>query len=488
MPFRITPQSIYARSLYDMTNSFGRLADAEVAISSTKRIRVFSDDASGASRALDLRTVIQRTIQSRSSIDDGQRAADTQAEVLNSASDLIAQARALGESGASDGKTDSDLKSLATEVDSILDQLVASANQRVEGRYLFAGSKTETKPFNVTRSFGKVTAVSYAGDDIVRRVRLGPGEEKEIELSGSQAFLHNSRETTVLVGGTGLAGTPVAQDTMIGNATILIAHTSSVFGDGLLAGGDSVSGLKLGTSTALDTIVGAAGQHKITIASDGSGGRTIRLDDGDPVAFTGTETDLALTSEGSDTVHVDLTSLSSTFTGSIDLTGNGTIQVKGGPSQALTFQSDFVLQDKNGRVVHLDTTHLVHGGETFAVFPGTESIFDAMIGLRDELEGATGLDPDQQVARIQARLAAIDGAHSGVLAGLSTLGARSASFQRVSGSLDFFELQLEDKRGELEDTDVFKASIQLTESQSAYSAALQATAKISGGPTLLNYL
>lgn len=489
MPFRITPQAIFNRSLYDMTNGYARLADAQVDISSTKRLRVFSDNAADSARALDLRTTIQRTLQSRSSIDDATRAADTQAELLEQASDLIAQARQLGESGASDGKTPSDLSSLATEIDSIIDQIVAIGNQRIEGRFLFSGSKTDTRPFSVTRSFGKVTSVGYEGDDLVRQVRLGPGDLKEIELSGRRAFLDLERSASILVGGTGLASTKGANDTMVGNANITIAHTTTVIGDGTLGGGgDSVSGIAPGASSSLDTIVGPLGAHRVTIASDGAGGRTIALDDGEPIPFAGTEADLRLESANGDVVHLNVSGMASSFTGSVDLLGNGEISVEGGPTQSLSFTSDFVLQDGEGRAIHLDTTGLTRGGETFVVLPGTESIFDVLIGLREELSVSTGLDPDQRVARIQARLGALDQAHEGVLNGLATLGARSASFQRVSGSLEFFELSLAEKRGELEDTDIFAASIQLTESQNAYQAALQAAAKIVAGPTLLNFL
>lgn len=488
MPFRITPQSIMRRSLFDMTNSYGRLADAQIDISSTKRLRVFSDHAADSARALDLRNTLQRTIQSRASIDDASRAADSQAELLEEVSALIAQARQLGESGAVDSKTPADLKSIATEIDSILEQIVGMGNQQVDGRYTFSGSRIDTRPFTVNRSFGKIVGVSYQGDEVVRQVRLGPGDFKEIELSGRRAFLDVERAATLLVGGTGLKPTQGASDTMVGTARLWIEHTSTVIGDGALGGGDSVSGIALGTSTANDTIIGPAGAHRITIASDGAGGRTIRLDDGEAIPFAGNETDLRVENGSGDAVHLNLTGVGASFTGDVDLTGNGTIAVDGGPTQALTFTPDYLLQDGSGRAMHLDTTSLVRGGETFVTFPGTESVFDVLIGLRNELQLTTGLDPNERVARIQARLGALDEAHDGVLDGLSTLGAKSASFQRVSSSLEFFELSLDEKRGELEDTDLFAATIQLSESENAYQAALQAAAKLLAGPTLLNFL
>lgn len=490
MSFRITPQVLMARSLYDMTNSYGRLSDAQLDLSTTRRLRVFSDDAADAARALDLRTSLQGTTQRRATVDDAARASDSQSEILEQVSDLIAQARQLTTSAASDAKSDSDLKAIATEIDAILDQLVAAANETVQGRYLFSGSAIDTKPFVATRVGGKVTGVSYRGDDIVRQARLGPNEVKDIELSGRQAFLSTTRESTLLVGGTGLKTVTATQDTMIGEAKLSIAHTTTVIGDGTLSGGDSVSGIQLGTSTGLDTIIGPSGNHSLTVTSNGSGGGTIRLDGGTEVTFAGGETDLALENESGDMVHVNLSSLTSGFSGSVDLTGNGTIAVGDGAPQTLAFGSDVVIQGTDGRAMHLDTSALERGGETFALFQGTTSIFDTLIGIRDEITGAleSDLDPTERTARVQSRLGALDASHEGILNSLATLGARSASFQRVSESLQFFELSIEEKRGEIEDTDIFKASIDLAEAQNAYNAALQAAAKILTGPSLLNFL
>ncbi|MBI4880480.1 MAG: flagellar hook-associated protein FlgL [Planctomycetes bacterium] len=488
MTFRITPAVLFEHARFDLTSSYARFARAQSQISTGKRVRRFSDDPAAASRALDLKVALARAVQQRESVSAARFAADTQAAILEEVSGLLIDARAAAQDAASGTNSPSDLKVMAAELNSILEQVVGRANQQFEGRYLFAGSMVETVPFPASKTLGSITAVSYAGDDITRKVRLGPADIKDVDLSGKQAFLAFRRTASVIASPIGLAVAKGAADTMIGSAKIVVEHTATVIGDGLGAGGgDAASGVAPGASTLQDTLIGPAGVHVLNLVSDATGGGTVSLDDGSTVQFTGAETDLALTSVSGAVIHLDLTSVTPGFTGSVDLAGDGEISVAGGPAQALSFSADFALQDGAGRVVHLDTTNVQQEGASLVVFPGTETVFDTLIALRDDLLGAAGFPPEDLVQRIQTRLVALDRGHEGVLAGLSELGARSASFDRISSGLVLFEISLEEKRGELEDTDIFTASLELSQAENAYQAALMASARLNG-PSLLDFL
>ncbi|MFH0945864.1 MAG: flagellar hook-associated protein FlgL [Planctomycetota bacterium] len=488
MTYRITPSVLFQRALFDVTGAYARFARAQNQISTGRRIRVFSDDPSAASRALDLRTTIAKTAQSRESVTSARLATDSQAAILEEVSTLIIDARARAEEAANGSKSPSDLAAIASEINSILDQVVGRANQTLEGRYLFAGSRIDTTPFQITKSFESIISVNYVGDDITRKVRLGPADVKDVDLSGRDAFLSYIRGDTTIAGSLGLVPSVAANDTMVGDEKLVVAHTSTVIGDGLgPGGGDALSGIVPGLSTAADTIIGTTGTHRLTVAVENSGEYTIRLDDGTSVPLDITKTDLTLTNVAGEKIHVDLTGMTPGFTGTIDLVGNGQIQGGGGTPQTLTFTSDFVLQDGAGRVVHLDTTGLHGAGESLAVFPGTESVFEVLISLRDEIEGNSGFSSVGREARIQSILGALDRDHQGILGALAKLGARSASFDRIANSLSLFELSLEEKRGDLEDADIFQASLDLSQAENAYQAALMAASKLNG-PSLLNYM
>jgi len=482
---RITPAHMFVRAQFDLNGAFARLARVQNQISTGKRLNAFSDSPSDASRALDLRTTLLRTIQSRDAVTSARFAADQQASTLEEISTLVSAARAKAEQAAAGTLSKGDRETIATELDVMLDQIIGLANQRLEGRYLFAGSNVNVVPFQVTRSFGSITSVRYRGDSIARTVQLGPKDVKPIEVTGAEVFGSLDREPTQIVGQTGLVPTPGASDTMTGDAKIVIEHASTIVGDALLAGiGDSVSGLLPGASSASDTIIGA---HSIEVVADPGGGGTISLDGGEPVAYTVSETDLAMTAPDGATIHLNVSGLTPGFSGTVQVEGLASISINDQPAQTMAVTADLALQDGKGRVVHLDTTGVRKSGESMASFPGTESLFDVMIGLRDDIRGGAGFSGDHLTNRIQARLASLDTMHDDILNSLAKLGARAASFDRIESSLSLFELTVREKQGNLEDTDLLTASVELAEAESAYQSALAAAARLSR-PTLLNFL
>ncbi len=490
MTFRITPLIQFERIQYDLTRAYARLAAAQNQISTGKRILFVSEDTASASSALNVRNSLSKAFEQRESVTSARFASDTQSATLEEVSSLIIQARATGLEAAAGTKSPTDLATLAAEIDGILKQIIGRANTHFDGRHIFAGSKIGVLPFKETTASGFTAGVTYLGDDIARQVRLGPAEVKNVDLTGADAFLTYQRGSTSIASQIGLEPTPGANDTVVGTKKISITHVSTTFGDGLGAGGaDSVSGLAPGASSANDSIVGPAGAHKLTVLNDPlSGGPTISLDGGPPVSFTGTETDLKLTGDGGTVVHVDVSALAPGFEGVVDLQADATIAIEGGAPQALAFSGDYLLKDGEGRVVHLDTSSVDRVGDSLAVFPGTETVFDVLIGLRDELLGKTGFPSQGYVERVQSRLLALDRSHDGVLSGLAELGARSESFDRIANSLAVFELALEERRGQLEDTDLLVASLDLSNAESGYETALAVAARISRGPSLLDYL
>ncbi|MFG0316028.1 MAG: flagellar hook-associated protein FlgL, partial [Planctomycetota bacterium JB042] len=257
MTIRTTPLALYTRTLHDLQRTYGRLAQAQVDVSSGKRLRVVSDDPADAARALNTRNSLRQTLQARESISNASFATQTQAEVLESLSSVLTAARAKAEGAANGINSPTELKTYAAELDGFLQELVAKANTELEGRYLFSGSKVHTPPIQTQGPGGKISSVLYAGDDLTRSVRVGPFETKPIDVSGRSVFFTPDRGPTVLAGPSGLKTVPGASDTLVGSAELVVAHTATTLGDGALGvGGDAASGLQPGASTASDTIVG----------------------------------------------------------------------------------------------------------------------------------------------------------------------------------------------------------------------------------------
>jgi flagellar hook-associated protein 3 FlgL len=97
---------------------------------------------------------------------------------------------------------------VAEGIDDILEQVVLLANTKHSGQYLFGGSNTESAPYVVERSDGKIISVTYQGSAENRNIEVGPGLESSTFYVGENIFCSSNRGTPVFLGSTGAkAGT-----------------------------------------------------------------------------------------------------------------------------------------------------------------------------------------------------------------------------------------------------------------------------------------
>ena len=105
---------------------------------------------------------------------------------LSSVVTALQRAISLGIEGANGTLSDSDRASIANELQGIQSQLVSLANASYEGRYVFAGTNTNTPPFVVDNTVP--SGVSYVGNTDVNQVAIGNGNKLAINQPGSQLF------------------------------------------------------------------------------------------------------------------------------------------------------------------------------------------------------------------------------------------------------------------------------------------------------------
>ena len=157
----------------------------------------------------------------------------------------------------------------AEGINDILEQVVALANTQHMGQYLFAGDDTDSAPYVVERTNGRITSVTYQGGSENRAVEVAPGVRSSAFHTGNDIFGSDNRGDPVFLGDTGVkAGT----------------GTASIKGNTWL------------------TVTGSAGNY------------TLSIDDGLSTFNTdGTHTNLAVTSsETGEVLYVDTTEINST--------------------------------------------------------------------------------------------------------------------------------------------------------------------------------
>ncbi|MEA1951293.1 MAG: flagellar hook-associated protein FlgL, partial [Planctomycetota bacterium] len=149
-------QRLLSQVQYDQTELF-RL---QTQLSTGRRFEAPSEDPVASMRIIDIQRLIERKEQVAGNVETNQsylRATDV---ALSDISGLVAEVRgtALGALGTT--ATDIQRQAAAQQVGQMIQQLVDTGNQKFRGRYLFAGSATQVRPFDLTDS----GAVAYLGN------------------------------------------------------------------------------------------------------------------------------------------------------------------------------------------------------------------------------------------------------------------------------------------------------------------------------------
>lgn len=177
---RVTDNARLLGVLRNNAISTNRLTTASRRASAGARVSKPSDDpvayTTSVRRGSTIANMVSRSRTARAAADEL-----TVAEgALDSATELLAQAKSLAVQGANETLSANDRGALALQVAGVRDQLLDLANTRGAGGYVFAGSRTDTAPFDITGTF--------SGNDGVMRVPVSDGVAPRMNVSGAKAF------------------------------------------------------------------------------------------------------------------------------------------------------------------------------------------------------------------------------------------------------------------------------------------------------------
>lgn len=150
MPFRVTDSSISSTLASRVGAQRQRLTSLQEQISTGKRINRPSDDPAGAGAVLRLKTSQAEAEQFKSSADavnDQLTYADT---TLDSYQQTLDRIKTLLTQGASDTTTSQQQAVIATEIDSLRQQILSVANASHNGEYVFGGTRQNAPPYDST--------------------------------------------------------------------------------------------------------------------------------------------------------------------------------------------------------------------------------------------------------------------------------------------------------------------------------------------------
>lgn len=168
--------------LTDYYNNLERLQKGQNMLSSGKKFTRPSDDPVAVATSLRIKTDMARNDAYTKNADDAKSWLEITDSALSQLGDLLQRTRELAVEGANGTLTQSDMEKIAQEIMQIKQQMVQVGNTQYNGRYIFAGFRTDSAPFSET-------ANGYSGDDNFIEFEVGPGGNKmAVNVPGSRLF------------------------------------------------------------------------------------------------------------------------------------------------------------------------------------------------------------------------------------------------------------------------------------------------------------
>lgn len=177
---RVTNRSIFESIKYNLGNITEELNKANEVASTGKRINTLSDDPVGLTQSLSIQSSLSNIEQMQRNIEYGQSWLNSSESALTNVNNILSSTKALCVQMAS-GTVGADQRSSAAEtVQNNFDEIVSLANTNIAGNYIFAGSKTDTEPFDQDGT--------YNGDNTAFAIKISKNTSIEIGSDGQDVF------------------------------------------------------------------------------------------------------------------------------------------------------------------------------------------------------------------------------------------------------------------------------------------------------------
>jgi flagellar hook-associated protein 3 FlgL len=183
---RVATMSIYTSSKFELNRTLKNYTEASNTVSTGKKVQSPSDDPVGYAQVMDIDSTLSQLNQLHENIETGLTWLTTSETTLNSVLDSILEVKQVTISANNGIYSDKDFDTAAAQVDELLEQMVDFANTNVRGEYIFAGTKTDTKPYTLDEVVPP--PVTYDGNDNPFTISTGIGARAEVSYTGTEVF------------------------------------------------------------------------------------------------------------------------------------------------------------------------------------------------------------------------------------------------------------------------------------------------------------
>jgi flagellar hook-associated protein 3 FlgL len=182
---RIASKTVYDRINGSLQSTYSDMFSAQEVVSTSKRINKLSDDPVGLVTVLDLRSSLSNIEQLGRNVSMGKSWLAASESALTQVNDILTDVKALTVQMANATIGASERANAAIVVEEHLDEILSLSNSQSGGRYLFAGTNTDTPAFELNGATGEV---DYLGNDTAFSIKIGSESNIAVGKVGSEVF------------------------------------------------------------------------------------------------------------------------------------------------------------------------------------------------------------------------------------------------------------------------------------------------------------
>jgi len=177
---RIANKIVYDMVKTNLENTTKELYQVQKVVASGKRITKLSDDPIGVTQVLNIKSSLANIEQMGRNITMGTSWLTASESALSNVQDLISESKALCVQMATATTGAEERATAANTVQNTLEEIISLANTEVNGRYIFAGSETDSPPFDEDGT--------YNGDNNPFKIKIGKDATVAVGCDGEAVF------------------------------------------------------------------------------------------------------------------------------------------------------------------------------------------------------------------------------------------------------------------------------------------------------------
>lgn len=184
---RVTNKTVFDSMMLRLGNLTEAVSDGNLVVSTGKQINRLSDNPSGLSQVMKIKSSIGNIAQYDKNMDLAVTWLTGGESALSSINDLVLDMQLLSNQMANASNNANQRADAAETAAGVLEQIISLANTEVNGNYIFSGTRTNVNPFAVDDQ-SNPEEVRYQGDNIPFAVSSEKGASLSVGRDGSQVF------------------------------------------------------------------------------------------------------------------------------------------------------------------------------------------------------------------------------------------------------------------------------------------------------------